>query len=68
MNETLKEIYSLAFTQWPLVAGAYALIWVGLMVYVAMAWRRVSDVEKQVVALEEAVARRVAKGTTPTAE
>ena len=68
MNETLKEIYSLAFTQWPLVAAAYAIIWVGLMVYVAMAWRRVSDVEKQVVALEEAVARRAAKGATPTAD
>ena len=25
MNETLKEIYSLAFTQWPLVAAAYAV-------------------------------------------
>jgi CcmD family protein len=66
MNETLKEIYSLAFTQWPLVAAAYAVIWVGLLVYVGFAWRRVADVEKQVVALEEAVARRNAKGA-PTA-
>ena len=67
MNETLKEIYSLALTQWPLVAGAYAIIWIGLMVYVAFAWRRVADVEKQVVALEEAVARRAAKDGAPTA-
>ena len=61
MNGTLKEIYSLALSQWPLVAAAYAVIWVGLMTYVAFAWRRVADVEKQVVALEEAIARRNAK-------
>ena len=61
MNGTLKEIYSLALSQWPLVAAAYAVIWVGLMAYVAFAWRRVADVEKQVVALEEAIARRNAK-------
>jgi CcmD family protein len=68
MNETLKEIYSLAFTQWPLVAAAYAVIWVGLMVYVGFAWRRVADVERQVNALEEAVARRNAKAGVPTAD
>ena len=61
MNETLTEIYSVAFTQWPLVAAAYAIIWVGLLAYVAFAWRRVGEVEKQVNALQEAVDRRNAK-------
>lgn len=64
MNPTLKEIYSLAFYQWPYVAAAYALLWVGLLAYVGMAWRRVSKVEAEVKVLEESMARR----GTPVAE
>jgi len=61
MNETIKEIYSVTYSQWWLVTAAYALIWVGLLGYVGFAWRRVGEVEKQVVALQEAVDRRNAK-------
>lgn len=58
MNPTLKEIYSLAFSQWPYVAGAYAVLWVALVAYVGFAWRRVNAVERQIEVLESALARR----------
>jgi len=60
MNPTLEEVYSLVLTQWPLVAGAYALLWAGMVVYVAMAVKRLSGLSKQVEVLEAALARRSA--------
>jgi CcmD family protein len=35
----------------PLVIGAYAFIWVALLVYVAMLWRRVAALQKDLDAL-----------------
>jgi hypothetical protein len=58
MDPTLKEVYSLVLTQWPLVAGAYALLWAGLVVYVAMVLKRLGNLSKQVEVLEAAVSRR----------
>lgn len=58
MNPTLKEVYSLVLTQWPLVAGAYALLWAGMVVYVGMAVNRLKGLSKQMEVLEAAVARR----------
>ena len=58
MDATLKEIYSLVLTQWPLVAGAYALLWAGLIAYVGFALKRVRSLERQVEVLEAALARR----------
>lgn len=58
MNPTLKEVYSLVLTQWPLVAAAYALLWAGLIVYVGLAFGRLRKLSKQVEVLEAAVARR----------
>ena len=60
MNPTLKEVYDLVLTQWPLVAGAYALLWAGLVVYVGLAFRRLGALSRQVDVLEAAVARRSA--------
>jgi hypothetical protein len=57
-DPTLKEIYSLVLTQWPLVAGAYALLWLGLVVYVGLALKRLNGLGKQVEVLEAALARR----------
>ena len=57
-DPTLKEIYSLVLAQWPLVAGAYALLWLGLVVYVGFALRRLKGLSKQVEVLEAALARR----------
>ncbi len=58
MDATLKEVYSLVLTQWPLVAGAYALLWVGLMSYIGFALKRMNGLSKQVEVLEAALARR----------
>lgn len=58
MNPTLKEVYSLVLTQWPLVAGAYALLWAGMVIYVGMAVKRLSGLGKQLEVLEAAIARR----------
>lgn len=58
MDPTLKEVYSLVLTQWPLVAAAYALLWAGLVVYVGLALRRLNGLSKQVEVLEAALARR----------
>ncbi|MHB1017324.1 MAG: hypothetical protein ACYC2X_05505 [Coriobacteriia bacterium] len=60
MNPTLKEVYSLVLTQWPLVAGAYALLWAGMVIYVGMAVNRLKGLSKQIEVLEAAVARRQA--------
>jgi hypothetical protein len=35
----------------PLVAGAYAFIWVAVLVYVGMLWRRLAAVQKDLDAL-----------------
>jgi hypothetical protein len=61
MDATLKEVYSLVLTQWPLVAGAYALLWAGLVVYVGLTLKRLNDLGKQVEVLESALARRSAE-------
>lgn len=61
MNETLKEVYSLVLTQWPLVAGAYALLWVGLVSYVGFALKRLNSLGKELEVLEAAIARRSAE-------
>lgn len=58
MNPTLKEVYSLVLTQWPLVAGAYALLWIGLMAYIGMALKRMNGLSKQLEVLETAIERR----------
>jgi hypothetical protein len=58
MDPTLEEVYSLVLTQWPLVAGAYALLWVGLMAYIGFALRRMNALGKQVEVLEAALERR----------
>ena len=60
MDATLKEVYSLVLTQWPLVAGAYALLWAGLVVYVGLALKRLNGLGKQVEVLEAALERRIA--------
>lgn len=58
MDATLREVYSLVLTQWPLVAGAYALLWTGLVVYVGLALRRLTRLGRQVEVLEASLERR----------
>lgn len=58
MDPTLEEVYSLVLTQWPLVAGAYALLWAGLIAYIGFAIKRMNGLGKQVEVLEAALERR----------
>lgn len=68
MNPTLGEIYSLVLKQWPLVAGAYAILWVALMAYIGFALRRLSALGKQIEVLEAAVGRRAMPNPPAEAE
>lgn len=61
MHPTLKEVYDLVLTQWPLVAGAYALLWAALVVYVGFALKRLAGLDKQLSVLEEALERRTTR-------
>jgi hypothetical protein len=62
MHPTLKEIYDLVLTQWPLVAAAYAVLWAALVVYIGLAIRRLNALGKQIEVLEAAVERRATTG------
>lgn len=41
----------------PLVAGAYAFIWLAVLVYVGMLWRRLAAVQKDLDALKRGSSR-----------
>ena len=58
MDPVLSEIYKTVLDAAPYVLAAYALLWIGLMGYIAFGIRRVSALEKELTVLEEAVARR----------
>ena len=55
---TNTEIYSLVLHDAPYVIAAYGILWVALIVYVTLVLRRIMRLEKEVVVVEEAVARR----------
>jgi CcmD family protein len=58
MDPILAEIYKTVLGAAPYVLAAYALLWVGLMGYIAMAMRRVSALERQLDVLTESLERR----------
>lgn len=62
LDPVLMQIYSTVLDAAPYVIAAYALLWVGLMLYVTMTMRRVSRLERQVVVLEDAIERRASRG------
>jgi hypothetical protein len=41
----------------PLVAGAYAFIWLAMLVYVGLLWRRLGAVQKDIDALRRSQTR-----------
>ena len=57
----MQEIYSQVAPQAPYVIGAYALIWVALLAYVALVFSRLKRVEKEIDVLEDAMRRRAEK-------
>lgn len=58
MDPVLAEIYALVVPSLPYVIGAYALLWVALVVYIGMTYSRVGRIEKEMSVLEEALERR----------
>ena len=61
LDPVLMQIYSTVLDAAPYVIAAYALLWLGLMLYVTMTMRRVSRLERQVVVLEDAIERRASR-------
>ena len=57
MDPILVEIYSTVLTAAPYVIGAYALLWVVLLAYVIFSQVSAKKAERQLLALEEAVAQ-----------
>ena len=58
MDPTNKELYTLVLADAPYVIGAYAVLWAALIVYITTVLRRLMRLEKEMVVLEEAAARR----------
>ena len=58
MDPVLDYIFSTVLEGAWYVVGAYALLWVGLMVYVFFTMRRVGKLEQQVTILEDSIERR----------
>ena len=58
MDPVLQQIYQLVVPSLPYVLGAYFVLWLGLMVYVAAVMSRVGKLEKQLALVEEAFAKR----------
>ncbi|HEY5113318.1 MAG TPA: hypothetical protein VIJ45_04335 [Coriobacteriia bacterium] len=52
------EIFSQVAPALPYVIGVYAVLWIGLMVYVGLTLSRVGKLEKQLALVEEAFAKR----------
>ena len=58
MNPILKDVYHLVMPAAPYVIAAYALLWAGLLGYVAVTLRRVGRLEAELHLLEDAIARK----------
>ena len=58
MDPTNKELYSLVLADAPYVIAAYAIPWAALIVYITTVLGRLMRLEKEVVVLEEAAAKR----------
>lgn len=61
MNPVLTEIYSTIVPSMPYIIGAYALIWVVLLIYVFIIMRGQKKAEAQMTVLEEELAELKAK-------
>jgi CcmD family protein len=58
MDPVLQQIYQLVVPSLPYVLGAYGVLWLGLMIYVAAVMSRVGKLEKQLALVEEAFSKR----------
>lgn len=58
VDPTNAELYRLVLHDAPYVIGAYAILWLALMGYVGMVFRRLMRLEREVSVLEESLERR----------
>ena len=58
MDPVLQQIYQLVVPSLPYVLGAYGVLWLGLMIYVAAVMSRVGKLERQLGLVEEAFSKR----------
>lgn len=56
MNPVLEEIYSTVVPSMPFIVGAYALMWLVLLIYVFIVMRGLRKTEAQMGVLEEQLA------------
>ncbi|WP_270296121.1 hypothetical protein [Eggerthella sinensis] len=61
MNPVLTEIYSTVAPSMPFIIGAYALMWLAILVYMLVIMLSYKKAEAQMAVLEEAVAELKAK-------
>jgi hypothetical protein len=61
MDPVLAEIYSTVMSAAPYVVGAYALMWLTLLVYVLMVTLGLKKTERQMAALAEALAEKTTR-------
>jgi len=61
MDSILAEIYSTVLTAAPYVIAAYALMWFVLLAYLLIVTLGLKKTERQMTALEEALAERKAR-------
>ena len=55
MNPILADIYSTVVPSMPFIVGAYALVWVALLIYVIVVVRGLKKTEAQMAVLEESL-------------
>jgi len=58
MDPVTKEIFAQVAPALPFVIAVYAALWLGLMVYVSVVLSRLGKLERQLVLVEETVAKR----------
>jgi len=66
MNPILSDMYSTVIPSAPFIIGAYALVWLALLVYVIVIVRGLKKTKAQMAVLEEALAKREADASAPS--
>lgn len=61
MNPILVDIYSTVIPSAPFLIGAYAIVWLALLIYVIITVNGLKKTEAQIALLEEVVAAKQAQ-------
>jgi len=66
LHPSMAELYRLALHDAPYVVASYAIVWVGLLVYIVMVMMRMIKLNKEVQVLQDTVDAKLGKTTTAT--